>query len=759
MVLDRIALLALSLWMGALLALNKSELLATVLILLALIALTWLVDIGRNLRYSLLTLILLVTVGALITITHQQGKNPKDLDFGKNYTLSLTARSDSAPLRERIYGSERSVKRCSFKAETGQFDDGERSFNRSLPIRVISTLCDLSFGEQILAKGKFAETKETRMSALFIADQIIDRELSSIWRNINGSRVKFRSYFQDSNLTGATLVPGMVIGDTALQSREFQDLMQLVGLSHLTAVSGTNFAIVSTFILAALSRTVKNFPLRIAISALSLLLFTFIVRPTPSVLRAAVMAAVLLLAKVRGSAKDGFTALGIAVLLLIAIDPFQAIELGFILSVLATAGILIFSPILTKFFVNRFQAPKLASELISIPLSASIFCTPVIVAISDGISLAQVPINIAVAPFVPIVTIAGFLTFLTQFLFTPLQFIPEIGAQIASFFAIAIVKLADFGLTFPILNLPGGLLGALLSAAAISLFLYIIYLLRRSPAHILILLILTFAISLLLPRLLDKAMDQGRDDWQILQCDVGQGDALLIRTSSRSAAVIDVGPDPEKMDRCLRQGRVKKISLLVLTHFHADHVAGLSALVRGRSVERWWIAPMRDRSAEVLRAISLLKSEPIEVKAGDSFVVGKDLFHVIWPKEQESTFASTPGDGSYLNNRSITLMIEKDGAVIFAGGDIEPPVQEILAATYDLSTVDIYKVSHHGSRFRSDLFDRELNPDLALISVGAGNPFGHPADETLEKFQSSLIGRTDQMGTIRVRWWPLEISH
>lgn len=759
MVLDRIALLALSLWMGALLALNKSELLAIVLILLALIALTWLVDIGRNLRYSLLTLILLVTVGALITITHQQGKNPKDLDFGQNYTLSLTARSDSAPLRERIYGSERSVKRCSFKAETGQFDDGERSFNRSLPIRVISTLCDLSFGEKVLAEGKFAETKETRMSALFIADQIIDRELSSIWRNINGSRVKFRSYFQDSHLSGATLVPGMVIGDTALQSREFQDLMQLVGLSHLTAVSGTNFAIVSTFILAALSRTVKNFPLRIAISALSLLLFTFIVRPTPSVLRAAVMAAVLLLAKVRGSARDGFTALGIAVLLLIAIDPFQALELGFVLSVLATAGILIFSPTLTKFFVNRFQAPKLASELISIPLSASIFCTPVIVAISDGISLAQVPINIAVAPFVPIVTIAGFLTFLTQFLFTPFQFIPEIGAQIASFFAIAIVKLADFGLTFPILNLPGGLLGALLSAAAISLFLYIIYLLRRSPAHILILLILTFAISLLLPRLLDKAMDQGRDDWQILQCDVGQGDALLIRTSSRSAAVIDVGPDPEKMDRCLRQGGVKKISLLVLTHFHADHVAGLSALVRGRSVERWWIAPMRDRSAEVLRAISLLKSEPIEVKAGDSFVVGKDLFHVIWPKEQESTFASTPGDGSYLNNRSITLMIEKDGAVIFAGGDIEPPVQEILAATYDLSTVDIYKVSHHGSRFRSDLFDRELNPDLALISAGAGNPFGHPADETLEKFQSSLIGRTDQMGTIRVRWWPLEISH
>ena len=83
MVLDRIALLALSLWMGALLALNKSELLAIVLILLALIALTWLVDIRRNLRYSLLTLILLVTVGALITITHQQGKNPKDLDFGK----------------------------------------------------------------------------------------------------------------------------------------------------------------------------------------------------------------------------------------------------------------------------------------------------------------------------------------------------------------------------------------------------------------------------------------------------------------------------------------------------------------------------------------------------------------------------------------------------------------------------------------------------------------------------------------------------
>ena len=759
MVLDRIALLALSLWTGALLALNKNEFLPIALILLALIALTSLVGKERVAKSSAITLIFLIMVGALITITHQQGKNPKDLDFGKKYTLSFTARSDSTPLREKVYGSERSGKRCSFKAETGQFNDEESSFNRSLPIRVISSSCDLSFGEKVLAEGKFTKTKEARMSALFIADQIIDRELPSIWRNINGSRVKFRSYFQESSFSGATLVPGMVIGDTTLQSREFQDLMQRVGLSHLTAVSGTNFAIVSTFILATLSRTVKNFPIRIAISALSLLLFTFIVRPTPSVLRAAVMAAVLLLAKARGSTRDGFAALGLAVLLLIAIDPFQAIELGFVLSVLATAGILIFSPILTQFFINRFQAPQLVSELISIPLSASIFCTPVIVAISDGISLAQVPINIAVAPFVPIVTIAGFLTFLTQFLFTPFQFIPEIGAQIASIFAIAIVKLADFGLTFPILDLPGGLLGGLLSATAISLFLYIMYLLRRSPAHILIFLLLIFFLSLLLPKLWDKAMDQGRDNWQILQCDVGQGDALLIRTSPRSAAVIDVGPDPEKLDRCLRQGRVKKISLLVLTHFHADHVAGLSALVRGRSVERWWIAPMRDRSAEVLQAISLLKSDPIEVKAGDSFAVGKDLFHVIWPEEQERTFTTTPGDGSYLNNRSITLMIEKDGAVIFAGGDIEPPVQEILAATYDLSTVDIYKVSHHGSRFRGDLFDRELNPSLALISAGAGNPFGHPADETLQKFESSLIGRTDQMGTIRVRWWPLEISH
>jgi competence protein ComEC len=754
-ILDRTVLLALSLWLGALLALNSKGLLAIALILLTLSALTWLIIKERNVRASALTLILLITVGAFITITHQQAKSYKDLDFTKKYTLTFTARSDSSPLRERVYGSKRSEKRCSLKAEMQQIIAGELTDNRSLPIRVISTLCDLSFGERVLAVGKFAPSKEARMSALFIADQISERQLSSFWRAINGSRVKFRSYFQESSFIGAILVPGMVIGDTLLQDREFQDLMQRVGLSHLTAVSGTNFAIVSTFILAALSRTVKNFPLRIAISALSLILFTFIVRPTPSVLRAAVMAAVLLLAKVRGSARDGFTALGLAVLLLIAIDPFQAIELGFVLSVLATAGILIISPPLTKFFIDRFHAPKLASELVAIPLSASIFCTPVIVAISDGISLAQVPINIAVAPFVPVITIAGFLTFLTQFIFTPFQFIPELGAQIASFFAIAVVKLADFGLNFPILDLPGGLGGGVLATLLIFSFLYIIYLLRSSLIQIFIFLTFIFTISFLLP----KALNHGSDDWQILQCDVGQGDALLIRTSPKSAAVIDVGPDPEKMDRCLRAGKIKKISLLVITHFHADHIAGISALVRGREVERWWLAPMTERSTEVLKMISLLKSEPIEVKAGDSFTVGANLFHVIWPEEKESAFAPTPGDGSYLNNRSITMIIEKEGALIFAGGDIEPPVQEIIAAKYDLSQIDIYKVSHHGSKFRSDRFDQELNPELALISVGAGNPFGHPADETMEKFKSSLIGRTDQMGTIKVKWWPLEISH
>jgi competence protein ComEC len=131
-------------------------------------------------------------------------------------------------------------------------------------------------------------------------------------------------------------------------------------------------------------------------------------------------------------------------------------------------------------------------------------------------------------------------------------------------------------------------------------------------------------------------------------------------------------------------------------------------------------------------------------------------------------FTSLPGDGSAINNSSIALSIKTKNISIFAGGDIEPPVQEIITNSAGLTPVDILKISHHGSAYQYLPMLDALNPKVAIISVGAGNSYGHPAPELIDELERRRIQvwRTDKSGGISVatpnkirvtgkEWWQL----
>ena len=228
----------------------------------------------------------------------------------------------------------------------------------------------LLIDQQIQAQVKIIKSKERKVAALAISRGEINilgqpREIFMVTSNI---REKFRSLAKPTD--AGALIPGLVIGDTSLQSFEFAAQMRKVGLSHLTAVSGANFALVAAFLLWLLQFIVPNVRLRVQVTFITLLLFIFLVRPTPSVLRAAVMTAVILIARSRAERSYGLSALGAAIALLIALDPFQAIDPGFALSVLATSGILIFSPTLES-HLSKFIKTKWLAEVISIPISAT----------------------------------------------------------------------------------------------------------------------------------------------------------------------------------------------------------------------------------------------------------------------------------------------------------------------------------------------------------------------------------------------------
>ena len=177
------------------------------------------------------------------------------------------------------------------------------------------------------------------------------------------------------------------------------------------------------------------------------------------------------------------------------------------------------------------------------------------------------------------------------------------------------------------------------------------------------------------------------------------------------------------IDKCLRKLHVTTISLLILTHPHADHIAGLSGALKGRKVEAEWFG---------------------NIAAGSRARVGQYSIEVLWP-QQIGAVDENP------NNVSIAAVIKSRDLTLFAAGDIEPPVQEQLRGL--VGRVDIYKVAHHGSRFQDLTLMRELAPTLALISVGEGNSYGHPADSTISALTElhAKVLRTDRDGGIAIK--------
>jgi len=138
--------------------------------------------------------------------------------------------------------------------------------------------------------------------------------------------------------------------------------------------------------------------------------------------------------------------------------------------------------------------------------------------------------------------------------------------------------------------------------------------------------------------------------------------------------------------------------------------------------------------------------------AGEQFEIANTKISVLWPDRYQGSFESLPGDGSAINNSSIALLIKSTNLSIFAAGDLEPPVQELLTTNPLLAPVDIYKVSHHGSAYQYLPMLDKINPTVALISVGAENNYGHPSQDLIGEFGKRRIKvvRTDKSGGIAI---------
>ena len=660
---------------------------------------------------------------------------------GSSIELIAQVVTDPTKSARKVYGSTFAPQNYTFLARVIHVEGQLGKFDLRIPVRIItqdSHSYSLLPGQSFSARARVIRSDEARVAvlALLEGDITVLTPASRVARTLGSIRTGLREISGDGD-SGA-LIPGMVLGDTSKQSAQFKESMKRSGLTHLVAVSGANFAIVSGFVLWLMQFLVRKLRWRLGATALTLIAFIALVRPSPSVLRAAAMAAVLLLAQGSGRARDSLPALGFAMGAVVIADPWQSRDAGFALSVMATAGLLLLAPKIVTFF-TRFL-PKIFAQALAPPIAATLFCSPILVALSGYISPISVVANLLAAPVVAPITILGFIAAL---LAPIVPFVSGILISIIRYPAAFIGAVAEWASHFPVLSLGVGMQGfiriILIIAIAISMRIFLQPIFRK---------VILFFLILLLAMTWIHRFPSG--DWQVAQCDVGQGDSLVLNLGLRRAIVIDVGPDSAAEDRCLRQLGIEEISLLILTHFHADHVQGLEGAMNGRKIDQVWVSTNSQPLSESTRVDELIGDIPkITVHQGMRTVIQGDIsISILWPEISMRAFDSLPGDGSAINNSSIALLVETPHYSLFAAGDIEPPVQIQIAPL--LRPVDIYKVSHHGSKYQDETLMKILKPQVAIISVGAGNSYGHPALSTMAALRQggARVVRTDRDGAI-----------
>ncbi|MGW0572245.1 ComEC/Rec2 family competence protein [Streptomyces tauricus] len=566
------------------------------------------------------------------------------------------------------------------------------------------------------------------------------------------------------------LLPGLVVGDTSRITPELDEAFRATDLTHILAVSGANFTIVLALLIGPPGRAQRierrglaprlGLPLRAtALCGGALTLgFVIVCRPDPSVLRAAACGSIALLAIATGRRRSLVPALATAVLVLVLYDPWLARSYGFLLSVLATGALLTVAPRWSAALRGRGVPPRLA-EALAAAGAAQAVCAPVVAVLSARVSLVAVPCNLLVEFAVAPATVLGFATLTTAPWAMP---VAEVLAWCASWPAGWIADIARAGAALPGAGIdwPGSWTGALLLAGAIAILVFVGRRLLRHPWLSGACGVLLLLVTVQPPPLTRVITGWPPPDWRFAMCDVGQGDATVLAAGDGSGVVVDAGPDPILVDRCLRALGITRVPLVVLTHFHADHVAGLPGVLRGRSVgaiETTGLEEPLDQAEFVHRQAAVRRIPVTRAVAGERRRTGGLDWQVLWPPPSAAPGSwPVPGpEPEGPNDASVTLLVRSAGLTMLMLGDLEPPAQRALLrspAGLGLEAVDVLKVAHHGSAYQDPDLIRRAAPRLALISCGAGNPYGHPAPSTTAALEAggAQVLRTDVDGAVTV---------
>lgn len=541
------------------------------------------------------------------------------------------------------------------------------------------------------------------------------------------------------------LLPGLVVGDTSGMPEGLAEDMRTTGLAHLTAVSGANLTLLLVVLRAgAVWVGVRGRWIGVVLGV-GVAGFVVVCLAEPSVVRAATMGVVGLVALGRANpARNGTRQIATAILLVLTVDPWMARSVAFTLSVAATLGIVWRARRWAELLAGWL--PRWIAEACSVTVAAQLATLPVLVAIAGQVSVVGPLTNLAAAPLVAPATVLG----LAAALVSPAM--PGLAVVLVWPAGICASGIALIGRTAS--SVPGATLswpisvGGVVGAAGVALVGFL--LLARLVVRPGVVLALT---ALLVVAALRGPVYPGWPlrDWVVAVCDVGQGDAVVLNAGGGIAVVVDTGPEPALLAQCLDRLAVRAVPMVVLTHLHADHSGGLAA-VAGLGMQELVTSRVRSPKSGEAR-VADVDARRILAGNGSAWRIGAVHLRVLLAPELVTTPGSGEGESTAENDASLLIRAEVGGVSMLIAGDVEMAGQRRRLALGKALAVDVILVPHHGSGRQWPAFVRATAPDLAVISVGEGNDYGHPAAAALSLVAATgaTVVRTDQVGTVAVR--------
>ncbi|MCV0403374.1 MAG: DNA internalization-related competence protein ComEC/Rec2 [Chloroflexi bacterium] len=576
----------------------------------------------------------------------------------------------------------------------------------------------------------------------------------------------------------AALGAGILLGVRSAIAPEIEDAFAAAGLTHVVAISGWNIAIVAALVAVA-ARPLERGPggrwttAAVAVSVVGG--YVLLAGASPSVVRAALMAGAMLVARLGGSRAHAASALMLAALLMLIAAPSVLWDVGFQLSLLATAGLIWFGAGIERRLPGW---PGWIREPVALTLAAQLTTLPVILVNFERLSLVAPLANVLVVPFVPV---AMLLAAVAALVGAATGHLPALLADSLGWLAggaawlvlRTIVVLGSATASIPLaavdVSIPPPVAVAWLPVLAIVAWaladergteqraaLDVPGSGRARPTRLLRPVPIGAALICVLAVISLASRPDGRLHVTVL--DVGQGDAILVETPTGRTMLVDGGPDPERTLR--RMGAnlpffARRIDLLVLSHPHQDHVAGLVDVLARHRIGALLHAgiPFENAAADRLFADAELAGVPtILARAGLHLRLDPSTgLEVLAPSDAAAAAPLPEGD---INNGSVVLALGHGGFTALLTGDAEAPVENALVSAGIVPWADLLKVGHHGSTSSTTggLLDA-ARPTVAVISSGSGNEYGHPAPETLAALAargSISVYRTDLDGDVEL---------